>query len=90
MSLDDTMVALRFFAAEIGELTETLAASIGALRNHHEQLRAVWNDDFARQYQRRWDSFEHHLDGYLRRDAHRYRAFLESRMAALGRYLGDD
>ncbi len=90
MSLDDTMVALRVFEAEVRELTDTLAASMGALRRHHEQVAAVWNDDFARRYQHRWDSFEHHLDDYLRRDAPRYQQFLETRTAALGRYLGDD
>lgn len=90
MSLDDTMAALRVFEAEVRELTDTLAASIGALRRHHEQLGGVWRDDFARQYQQRWDTFERHLDDYLRRDAPRYQAFLHQRMAALGRYLGDD
>lgn len=90
MSLDDTMVALRMFEAEMRELTGTLAASLAALRRHHEQLGALWRDDFARQYRQRWDSFEHHLDDYLRRDAPRYQAFLETRMVALGRYLGDD
>lgn len=89
MSLDDTMVALRVFEAEMRELTETLAASIGALRRHHEQVGAVWRDDFARQYRQQWDSFERQLDDYLRGDAPRYQAFLETRMAALRRYLGD-
>ncbi|MDQ6837728.1 MAG: hypothetical protein M3137_05160 [Actinomycetota bacterium] len=89
MSLDDTMVALQVFEAELGELTDNLAASLSALRRHHEQLGAVWRDEFARQYRQRWDSFEHHLDNYLRRDAPRYQAFLHTRIAALGRYLGD-
>ncbi len=90
MSLDDTMVALRVFEAEVRELTDTLAISLGALRRHHEQVEAVWSDDFARHYQHRWDRFEPHLADYLRRDAPRYLEFLETRMAALGRYLGDD
>ncbi len=90
MSLDDTMVALRVFETEVRELTETLTQSLEALRRHHEQLGGVWRDDFARQYRQRWDSFEHHLDDYVRRDAPRYQAFLETRMTALGRYLSDD
>ncbi|MDQ2727342.1 MAG: hypothetical protein M3Y91_05665 [Actinomycetota bacterium] len=90
MTLDDTMAALRVFDAEVRELTDSLSTSIEALRRHHEQLGGMWCDDFARQYRQRWDSFEHHLDDYLRRDAPRYQAFLSTRMAALGRYLSDD
>lgn len=90
MSMDDTLAALRAFEADLDRLNEALAASVDGLRREHDHLDGLWNDDFARLYRRRWDTFEHHMEHYLRREAPRYGAFLRERIAHLRRYLSDD
>jgi len=90
VGLDETLVALRAFGADLDALSEAMAASLLALRAEHEQVSALWQDEFSRAYRLRWEGLEQGLEDYLGAQAPRYQAFLASRIAHLGRYLGDE
>lgn len=88
MSLDDTHRELRRFKADLATFNSTLASAVKALEREHSQLAGIWKDRFRRDYDRRWAAFDQHMQRYLTSEAGKYTAFIDKKIAQLGRYLG--
>lgn len=89
MSLDDTHRELRRFKSDLARFNSTLAGAVKALEGEHSQLSGIWKDKFRRDYDRRWASFDKHMRRYLTHEAGKYSAFIDQKIAQLGRYLGN-
>lgn len=88
MSLDDTHRELRRFKSDLAQFNDTLAGAVKTLQREHSGLSGIWRDKFRREYDKRWATFDKHMQQYLRKDAAKYAAFIDEKIGQLGRYLG--
>lgn len=86
MNMDRLLHSLQLFSEDLESFTRTISDAAAALEKEHQAL-SDWNDPFSDGYWREWEEFEGHLDRILEEDAPWYRAFLDSRMDRIGRYL---
>jgi hypothetical protein len=86
-SLDDVFEHMRFFSTALRDFNEELRASASALAQAHDQTRALWMDEAARNYLRVYEPLADSLNDYLRGPAPRFEQFLDNKLRQLEQYL---
>ena len=86
-SLDDVFEQMRFFSKALVEFNEELRGSAAALTQAHDQTRALWMDEAARNYLRVYEPLAESLAEYLRGPAPRFEQFLDDKVRQLDQYL---
>lgn len=86
-TMDDAHRELQQFARELEKFNGALQSSVAALTREHQRVSGLWQDQFRKEYDTRWNEFARHMESYQGRDAQRYASFLKTKIRQLGRYL---
>lgn len=87
MSMDDVERELKRFQRDLEAFNSTLRGATGALQREHDRISSIWNDEFSREYQRRWRTFSGNMERYQKSDASRYESFIKSKVRQVGGFL---
>lgn len=89
MSLNDTLDALVAFRTSLVEFIDVLRTSEVAQARSEDQLGRVWDDEFQRDFERRYAELSQPVSSFTRVEAERMLQFLDSKIQTLRRYLHD-
>jgi hypothetical protein len=87
MTMDDQLAQMERFHRELREFHERLNNAARELAAAHEQVSPLWQDSFRRNYDAIYLPFAEQLERYRIHQAPAFESFLETKAAALRRYL---
>jgi hypothetical protein len=85
--MDEQFEQMRTFTHQLIEFNARLKASVRDLKEKHNQVSPLWQDEMRRYYDAVWEPFEETMDHYLAVEAPNYVEFLEIKLHALRGYL---
>jgi uncharacterized protein YukE len=90
MSMDDQYREMKRFLQDLIEFNERLRASIHDLEDCYSRVSPHWQDAMRRTFDSRWTPFRTNMKHYAASEGPGFAEFLNIKLHALGRYLGED
>jgi len=90
--MDKVYEQMRLFSKELISFNMNLKNSMKRLEIHHNEIVKVWNpktDNFRREYDKQWKPLDETMKDYINREAPAYVEFLQIKLRALRKYLGN-
>lgn len=87
MSMDEVDRELKRFLRDLEHFNATLRSSTSSLAKEHQKVSGMWNDEFAKTYQRRWQTFARDMERYQKGEAGKYESFIKGKIRQVGQYL---
>lgn len=86
MNMDDLERELIRFDEALKRFNEHLKSSHDDLRRHHERVDTLWQDEFRKEYDRRWNEFSGPVEKYVAGQGQAYERLIAKRLQAVRRY----
>lgn len=90
MSLDETHEALSAFRLELERFNDLLRVSQAELRERHEEIDALWQDNLRRNYDIAIGELERNVSDYDSCRSEMFEEFIQRKLNQLQRYLHGD
>jgi len=87
MSLDQTHEAMTHFARQLEAFNTSLRISYRALRERHDAVDPLWQDEMRRRYDQRLAELDERLATYLSSESEHYEQFIREKLRHLEDYL---
>jgi hypothetical protein len=87
MNMDDQYEQMGLFQKVLIDFNQRLRVSMIELRDRHEAIAGMWQDNMRREYDRHWTPLEEEMNHYIGSEGPGYVEFLSLKHQALHRYL---
>lgn len=87
MSMDTQYEQMKQFHAALATFNEHLRHSMRNLRQQHEHVSPLWQDEMRRTYDRHWNPLDQTMRRYLQRQGPAYLEFLRKKQRYMEGFL---
>lgn len=87
MTMDEQHCEMKLFLDDFIEFNTRLRSALNELRQRHEYLSPIWQDEMRRHYDAQWQPFYETISHYDQVEGKSYVEFLAIKLHALERYL---
>ncbi len=87
MSMDEVERTMICFTEQLNKFNEILLQSISDLRDHHDAVSPLWQDEMRRKYDDKWLPLEESMDQYIDTVGPHYVEVLITKIQYLREYL---